>query len=322
MGTEVVAGGIRRNISEKIGCSKEYVSGASAYPPDLEFMAAVNIMNVKEPHIKCINTQEIINQIEKDRNVTCEEQDWGQETSQYTNFKIAQDRVNVKRKIESYINCNVELMEYNPQTAMNTQSNMNEFHCNMKARRSDEIVIPQTRDKWWIRVPIRSGNKSVDWIQLLADPGANVGCINTAYAIRTFPIFIVKNTRTGTIKTPSGHVWPKYALWLKFPCKNGLVYAARFLLLDNLPAPILADINMLRAFGYTFKDEVPPVFKHYSQPAEQIMHDLDVKMEQKYKINKPVSDVNNIDLNDQDLAQCKTYSLFENYRNAKIAINI
>ena len=319
MGTKIIAGGIKRNVNEKIGGSKEYVSGASAYPPDLEFMAAVDILDVKASNVACINTQEIINQIEKDRNVTCGERDWKQEASQYTNFKIMQDRTNIRREIETYINCNIELLEYNPHTVQDVECNVNGFKSNMKAVIKDEIIIPQSRDKWWIRVPIRKGDKSIEWIQLLADPGANVGCINTAYAIDAFPKFIVKNTRTGVIKTPSGHVWPKYALWLKFPCKNGLVYAARFLLLDNLPAPILADINMLRAFGYTFKDEVPPVFKHYSQPAEQIMHDLDVKMEQKYKINKPVFNVNNIDLNNQDTSQIKTNSLFENYRNAKIA---
>ena len=53
-------------------------------------------------------------------------------------------------------------------------------------------------------------------------------------------------------------------------------------LMNDLPVPILADISMLRAFGYKFKDETPPFFAHPSEPDL----DFDLKEDEEiYKVN-------------------------------------
>ena len=145
-------------------------------------------------------------------------------------------------------------------------------------------IIDNQHDKWFIRVPVRDTNGNIKKIRLFADSGADSGCVNTAWAIQNFSKFIVKNKRNSYIRTGSGREHPKYVLWMTFPAKSGLILKARLYLMDNLPVDILADINMLKAFGYTFRDETPPIFKH---PASKPL-DLETKdMDERHKINFP-----------------------------------
>ena len=300
---------------------------------DVKYDSTTNILNFLPQRAICAidlnqskRNYKNIKQIEKQYNVdcglTCENIDWNDNATKFSNFPIVFDEIKTNRDIEACIDLNLILLDYNNEKNVRI-CNEKDLICNVSDSQENNlhdtgdlpqetIIIPQNKDKWWVSVPVRHENGSIDWIQMLADPGANVGCVNTEFALKQFPKEIVKNNRTGVIKTPSGHVWPKYAVWLTFPCKSGLIYAARFLLLDKLPAPILADINMLRAFGYKFEDEVPPLFKHLAREERTQTKDLDIKMEGKYRINKPVANVNNL-----DCAGACTISLFENYRNIK-----
>ena len=77
---------------------------------------------------------------------------------------------------------------------------------------------------------------------------------------------------------------------MTFPTNRGIIYKACFYLLDNLPVNILADINMLKAFGYKFEDEVPPVFRHPAEPDPNFnLKDI----EELTKINYPTKNMIN-----------------------------
>ena len=136
----------------------------------------------------------------------------------------------------------------------------------------NEIIINNKNLRWQVKVPIRNERGDIEETRVFADPGANTGCVSTAWAVKNFGSMIKKNNKQSTIKTPGGPVTPKYVLWLAFPMKSGRILKARMYLMDDLPVPILADINMLKAFGYNFVDEVPPVFRH---PAKK---DLDLEL--------------------------------------------
>ena len=124
-------------------------------------------------------------------------------------------------------------------------------------------IIPTKNDKWFITAPVKMDDGTVISMQMLADAGANIPCINTQYAMKIFRNYICHNNTQPRILTAGSNVLkPKYLLWMTFPTSKGTLLKAQFYLVDNLPVDILADINMLRAFGYKFRDEVPPVFKH------------------------------------------------------------
>ena len=149
-----------------------------------------------------------------------------------------------------------------------------------------DFIIPHDHEKWFINVPVANQNGDILKIKLFADTGADSGCCNTAWAWNNFPEYITLNNRTNIIRTGSGTIKPKYVLWMTFPAKSGIILKAKLYLMDNLPVDILADINMLKAFGYTFKDETPPLFQreHFPQPdIEAGTGDYESMM----KINKP-----------------------------------
>ena len=124
-------------------------------------------------------------------------------------------------------------------------------------------IIPTKNDKWFITVPVKMSEDKVLSMKMLADAGANIPCINTQYAMNNFKEFICHNNTQPRILTAGSNVLrPKYLLWMTFPTSKGPLLKAKFYLVDNLPVDILADLNMLRRFGYKFKDEVPPIFKH------------------------------------------------------------
>ena len=127
---------------------------------------------------------------------------------------------------------------------------------------SKEYVIKDTNDQWRINVPIGYENGEVVKTELCADPGANSACVKTEWAIEHFPNMIMKNRGKKRMKTPGGTIAPKYCIWMVFPSYSGKILKRRMYLVDQLPVDVIADINMLRAFGYSFPNETPPVFRH------------------------------------------------------------
>ena len=143
------------------------------------------------------------------------------------------------------------------------------------------IIAKQVR--WWINVPVKINSNKIIWIKMLADSAADKPCVNRDWALKHFKQFIQIDKHPTTLSTPNGFVTPKECLFLSFPANNGTIYRAKFVLLPQLPAPILADINMLDAFGYKFTDEIPPIFRHH---APKIDKNIGLKEgDEKFKIN-------------------------------------
>ncbi|MGB0925531.1 MAG: hypothetical protein ACPGTS_02385, partial [Minisyncoccia bacterium] len=121
-------------------------------------------------------------------------------------------------------------------------------------------------------------------IKMLADPGANAGCVNSQWAYKHFKDYVRCNNQQSILLTGNGAVRPKYVLWMTFPTKSGKILRAQLFLVDNLPVDILADINMLIKFGYKFKNEIPPTFRHpasYEDNLDDLKDD-----ESKFKVTK------------------------------------
>ena len=131
----------------------------------------------------------------------------------------------------------------------------------------NEIVITETNKQWYIEVPVSTEDGTVIHVKLFADTGANAACVNTKWALKHFRNFIRVNKRRSFIGTAAGEVRPKFVLWLAFPTKDGKIIRARMYLMDDLPVDILADLNMLEAFGYKFKNKYKPslFYEHKSQ---------------------------------------------------------
>ena len=269
--------------------SKRYISTSSSYPPDPEPKRCIFAINVKHSEAQYADISEIEKQYIQDKKLT-----------------VKSDKHDNNTNVIAVIDFNI------PDSSVKADRSV----CVMDTQDTQMIqMIPDSNDKWWIDVPICNSKSKIIWIQMLADPGANIGCVNTKFAMDNFPNSIVHNNKRGAIATPNGHVIPKYALWLKFPTKKGYIYAARFLLLNELPAPILADINMLRAWGYKFDDGIPPVFIHEAQESEAHMQELDTKMEDKYNINKPV--MNYVQCRNLDSDTNVAATIFTKYTQAK-----
>ena len=159
--------------------------------------------------------------------------------------------------------------------------------CNIRLQEDDDIedvwydedgVIRQSNDQWYITVPVRYENGTTQRTKLFADPGANSACIDADWAMEYFPKSVAVNKDRKILATPGGHLKPKRYLTMLFPTKTGTLLQSKMYLVKDLPVKILADINMLRAFGYTFKDEIPPIFRH---PAQD---DLDLELKEQHEM--------------------------------------
>ena len=127
---------------------------------------------------------------------------------------------------------------------------------------SNTQVVRSRNTQWYIHVPIRQEDGTTVKTWIFADPGANSPCVKTSWAIKVFPNMIMKNRIPKVMLTPGGKIKPRYSLWMTFPAKKNTVLKVKMNLVNDLPVDVLADINMLEAFGYTFKDETPPIFRH------------------------------------------------------------
>ena len=311
--------------SNLIGKSRQFVSSASGYPPD-------SFSNQKMDEIECnkIRNDGDSNQLtfKNDNNDidTCFEnskieisiENYPKITVNDANRHICAMELNensISNQYSSYrsngqfIDTNVKLLHRN--ATSNEYLNALDNSDNDIIRHANDLHIFLTHEidskdrKWWITVPVRKIDKSIEYIRVLADPGANIGCVNTKWAIDRYRDYIVKNNKTHTIDTPNGKVHPEYAIYLKLPTKTGDFYRAKFVLLDDLPTPILADINMLEAFGYKFRDEIPPVFSH---PAEFDL-DLNIKVDDRYLVHSyptfEESKNSNSEFDSDDMKECE-----------------
>ena len=123
-------------------------------------------------------------------------------------------------------------------------------------------IIKPTHKRWWLKVPVEINKRKRLWIRMLGDSAADKPCANYNWAINHFRDSICIDKEPVNVYTGGGMVQPKYCIWLSFPAANGTTFSAKFVLLQQLPAPILANMNVLEEFGCTFKNEIPPVFRN------------------------------------------------------------
>ena len=156
--------------------------------------------------------------------------------------------------------------------------------CNEKESKSinNSKIIDSKHRRWWLKVPVEINKRKKLWIRMLGDSAADKPCANLKWAWKHFRNQICKDSDPVVIHTGGGTVNPEYCIWLSFPTDRGITYSSKFVLLKDLPAPILADLNILDEFGYKFKDEIPPVFRKsimdrpFHHPAQPDM-ELDIK---------------------------------------------
>ena len=277
---------------QRIGIGKNYISGASCYPPQLRPDATVGAFdpasgqctncvfdgNVIGEHLNCDDN--ICFDVEQDR------QGLGDMIGSTQVRTVSQDKNGRKHNLMA-----ISPIEFT-----------NKINIHHEVTKENTIIIPQTTDQWYITVPVAFPNGKVFRTKMFADCGANHACIKTSYAVKHFREFIVNNDRSTGLNTPGGLINPKFILWMTFPLLNGKVLKTRFCLVDKLPVDILADINMLRHFGYKFKDEIPPIFRHESE------EDLDLQlrdMDDQFKLHLPLSQVHKEKQNQTEPKQSK-----------------
>ena len=257
----------------RIGLGKTYIGGASRYPPRLDGNRTLGAYHADLG--TCTNVAFEHGRVKHDLNdQEIEELPESQEDSEGrlfvsdTNNEII-DEDGQKTCVIHAVNA-IEFVETKVQEEVE--------HVLV----GDEVVIKNRTDKWHVHVPIRDQHGNVEWIYLFADPGANVGCVKSSWAWKHYRDYVRLNRRkSGGIKTPGGVVIPKFVLWMTFPSISGKILKVRMYLVDELPVDILADINMLKAFGYSFIDETPPFFRHQAEP------DIDLELkepEEQFKI--------------------------------------
>ena len=61
-------------------------------------------------------------------------------------------------------------------------------------------------EKWFITVPIKMADDNVISMQMLADTGTNIPCINTQYAMKMFRSFIGHNNTQPRTLTAGSNV--------------------------------------------------------------------------------------------------------------------
>ena len=239
---------------QRIGIGKSYISGASAYPPELFSEATLGALNTETNKLtNCYIDSKGINILQE--NVFLDEERVDISITPDTLQFISDSNVKFENKEDSESeNCCVII----------GSTQICEIENELEQIVTDEntIIIENKLQKWWINAYICDENDKVIKVKLFADSGANAGCVKTSWALKHFPNFIQRNNKSNKLNTPNGPITPKYVLWLTFPTKSGKILKARMYLVNELPVDILADINMLEHFGYVFRDETPEIFKN------------------------------------------------------------
>ena len=223
---------------DRIGLGKSYISGASCYPPQLKDDCTIGVFdNNAQTSTNCYLDGQTKRDVTFNVNVI---DDINYECDDVVDCILGDTRIvftiNENNKSVYTVSAlsDIELVEENVDDVIDSDDNA--------------IVIKNKNTKWHVTVPIRTEKGDVIKIKLFADPGANAGCVRTDWAWEHFQSHIRKNKRSSRLLTPGGPVIPKFVLWLTFPAKSGKILKARMYLMDHLPVPILADINMLRAW--------------------------------------------------------------------------
>ena len=254
-----------------IGCGKEFISGASGYPPELDLdndeiyaLGDVDILDTT-----------IINNFNYD--INCEKFISGSTVN----------LVNVIQGDQTVKLCNIcsaATLEYTDNYYDDQTYSINNINLSNAIEASE--IIPAKLIKWWINVPVRLPDGKKIWVRMLADTGANAGCIDTRFAVDNFKQRIYPNSDKCTLNTPGGKIVPAYCVYFAFPLKSGEFLRAKLYMVNNLPVPVICDLNMLLAFGYRFKNyDIPPIFKHESEP--DIDLDL-IALEDQFILNQPI----------------------------------
>ena len=247
----------------QIGKGKEFISGASGYPPTVE----LNIDSIAA--CQASYTCENIIDISNDQNSTSIEL----ETQPLFTIQPPKDH--------SILTFAAKQSETKTHAL---------FTDHIKAYQNIDHSKVKTIDtkclKWFIKVPVLLDNGTILQVSMMADTGANHPCVNYNWAYKYFKDYIDEVSKHNTIlTTASEKLQPKYSLHLVFPLPNGKFLKTKFYLIENLPCTILADINMLLQFGYKFKYEKPNIFKHNEKQDEN----LNIKtFEDSHKIHQPV----------------------------------
>ena len=287
----------------KVGLGKTYISGASCYPPRLDTNYTLGAYHAHTGNCTNVSIRDRVVREETTKReiVDIQEGGEGEENPIFlsdTNYEFYQTNDKNNGCIIHGINT-IELVQ-----------DETEHICV-----GNEIIIPTKADKWHVHVPIRDGNGKINWIYLFADPGANVGCVKSSWAWYHFRDYIRRNNRKANgIKTPGGVVSPKYVLWMTFPSVTGQILKVRMYLIDDLPVDILADINMLKAFGYVFKDETPPFFRHPAEP------DIDLELkdqDEMFKIHN-TTEFEQYQINKRSFDNKPIVNLVENTLHSKL----
>ena len=274
-------------IVQRNGIGKEYIGGSSGYPPFLVDYRSIEVCYINTVAAKEVNNEDEIFNYESiigDTETTVE--------------KVNPNGEGISEKVNINALCNYEFINDTStfERVSKTDSNSNDVFAISEKKTLIKPIYDQTKDlkthliknkrvKWWITVPVRISRDKVIKVKMLADTGANAGCIDTKFAIKYFSNFIVHNKNQNTLKTPGGLIHPKFVLYLLFPTLRYGTLKARMYLVNDLPVSIIAGLNMLTAFGYDFEDDTPPVFKHEEE------HDLDLglKSEESSDIHVPVN---------------------------------
>ena len=233
----------------EIGKGKQFISGASGYPPTRQLQNCIGVCRAGYVHDNIVEVESIIGT-----------DNWYQnETLQI--FTIQAPHETLLSQSEQLELKSVRYAQYANHSKAYEAFNQNKI----------QTIQPQKR-RWWIKVPIILKNGNVIKVFMMADTGANHPCVNTRWALTNFKNYIENISKHDklVLNTASTQVQPKHALYLLFPTPSGIFLKAKFYLLDNLPVNILADINMLIKFGYKFKHEQPKVFTHNEEPDQNL----------------------------------------------------
>ena len=248
-----------------IGYGKEFISTASGYPPYLDPNKLITVESVSAQGQSTDELGNYVQYINEDDDILTQESIISNTQTLINNI----DDNNTEYIISA-------LSEY-------------EFTDDILNTEDDSHLIVNKQIKWWITVPVQLPNGNQVKIRMMADTGANAGCVDAAWAWKYFKQIIRRNTRNNTLKVPGGRIHPKYVLYFVFPTIKGPPLKARMFLVDNLPVNVIAGLNMLYAFGYKFSDDIPTVFRHTEE------EDLDLELTSQddiYKVHAPVSDDN------------------------------
>ena len=251
----------------QMGFGKEYISGASGFPPELDlnnqYCTLYDPLNANVQYID-IDTDEghYIDHIIGD--TTVDLIDFHNQSNNICKITATSDIV---------LTDNI----YDPNT--HSINNIND-----KGERAREIE--HNLVKWYLTVPVRTKQGEILQVKMLADTGANAGCMRTSFAKKYFKDCILPNQKHATLNVPGGTIHPKFCCYMIIPAKSGIPFRAKFYLIDKLAVDVICDLNMLIAFGYDFSKPPRNIIQHKEEPEP----DLHINERFDYKIHSSVED--------------------------------